>query len=93
MEFSNIQLEYKNTFNGGYLTGRPADTNQVSAGLFVQLFAQPTRPATLHSEFHKAREYNSICIVRSQRKGTWYLYRNADDVEVPGTFTPVWEDP
>jgi len=53
---------------------RPADTIQVSAGLFVPLYAQPTRLATLHSEFPKAREYNSICIVRSQRKGTWYLY-------------------
>ena len=67
VEFSNIQLEFKNTFNDGYLTGRPADTIQVSAGLFVPLYAQPTRLATLHSEFPKAREYNSICIVRSQK--------------------------
>ena len=44
---------------------RPADTHQVSAGLFVPLYAQLTRPATLHSEFHKAREYNRICIDRS----------------------------
>ena len=44
---------------------RSADTNQVSAGLFVRLSAQLTRPATLHSEFPKAREYNRICIVRS----------------------------
>ena len=43
VEFSNIQLEFKNTFNDGYLTGRPADTIQVSAGLFVPLYAQPTR--------------------------------------------------
>ena len=44
------------------LKSRPADTHQVSAGLFVQLFAQPTRPATLHSEFHKAREYHVVFI-------------------------------
>ena len=43
---------------------RSADTNQVSAGLFVRLSAQLTRPATLHSEFPKAREYNRICIDR-----------------------------
>ena len=43
----------------------PADTNQVSAGLFVPLSAQPTCPATLHSEFPKAREYNNKCEVKS----------------------------
>ena len=44
---------------------RPADTNQVLAGFFVHLSAQPTRPATLHSEFPKAHEYNSNCVVRA----------------------------
>ena len=33
--------------------------------LRVPLSAQPTCPATLHSEFPKAREYNSNCEIRS----------------------------
>ena len=37
------------------------------AGLFVPLSAQPTRPATLHSELSKTREYNNVYTVRSQK--------------------------
>ena len=33
---------------------------------FVTLSAQPTRLATLHSEFPKVSEYNSSCVVKSQ---------------------------
>lgn len=46
---------------------RPVDTNQVSAGLFVPLSAQPTRPATLHSELSRAHEYNNVYTVKSQK--------------------------
>ena len=60
-----FMMEFKNTFNALKLMSRPADTNQVSAGLFVLRSFQPTRPATLHSEFPKAREYNSNCEIRS----------------------------
>ena len=40
---------------------------QVSAGLFVPLFAHLTRAPTLNSEFPKTREYNIVYTVKSQK--------------------------
>ena len=44
----------------GYIFRHPA-------GLFVPLSAQPTRTSTLHSELSRAREYNNVYTVRSQK--------------------------
>ena len=44
----------------GYIFRHPA-------GLFVLLSAQPTCPETLHSELSRAREYNNVYTVRSQK--------------------------
>lgn len=40
---------------------------QVSAGLFVPLFAHLTRAPTLNSEFPQTHEYNIVYTVKSQK--------------------------